>query len=199
MRNTASDLRHALRAFGDLFPDVETTVQFAMTGALQQALDQGDLDLALMVSQEKKPSGEILLADPLVWSTSMLHNAHQQSPVPVAICEPSNSSSDLVLRSLETSGRAYRIAYVSGSRAGLKLAVTSGLAIAPLYRSDVPPGCRELTVVDGFVYHSMRSGSELSAVVCHVCYTHSKPKQWTILLMFSRSLGYARRDRFFIA
>ncbi|MER9832786.1 LysR family transcriptional regulator [Mesorhizobium sp. M0134] len=79
----ASDLWHALRAFGDLCPDVETTVQFAMTGALQQALDQGDLDLALMISQEKKPSEEIMLADPLVWSTSMLHNAHRQPPVPV--------------------------------------------------------------------------------------------------------------------
>ncbi|MER8577009.1 hypothetical protein NKG99_35000 [Mesorhizobium sp. M1409] len=107
-----------------------------------------------MISQEKKPNGEILLADPLVWSTSMLHNAHEQSPVPVAIYETANSSSDLVLRSLKTRGRAYRVAYVSDSSAGLELAVTSGLAIGPLYRSDVPPGCRELSVVDGFLSHS---------------------------------------------
>ena len=40
--------------------------------------------------------------------------------------------------------------YRSDTGSGLKLAVSSGLAIAPLSRSNIPAGCRELTAADGF-------------------------------------------------
>ena len=47
-------------------------------------------------------------------------------------------------------GLAYRVAYTSDTTGGLKLAVTSGLAIAPISRSNIPADCRELTLADGF-------------------------------------------------
>jgi hypothetical protein len=33
---------------------------------------------------------------------------------------------------------------------GFRVAVTNGMAIAPLSRSTIPQGCRELTAEDGF-------------------------------------------------
>ena len=32
----------------------------------------------------------------------------------------------------------------------MRLAATSGLAVAPISRSNIPEGCRELTAADGF-------------------------------------------------
>ncbi|MCY1295977.1 hypothetical protein D9M70_453430 [compost metagenome] len=42
------------------------------------------------------------------------------------------------------------MAYVSRTSGGLMAAVVSGLAIAPLARSSIPAGCRELTADDGY-------------------------------------------------
>ena len=42
------------------------------------------------------------------------------------------------------------MAYISRTSNGLIAAVTSGLAIAPLTRSSIPAGCRELTAADGY-------------------------------------------------
>ncbi|MBB4185984.1 DNA-binding transcriptional LysR family regulator [Sinorhizobium terangae] len=54
------------------------------------------------------------------------------------------------MQSLKRRGKRSRVAYVSRTSGGLIAAVVSGLAIAPLSRSAIPPGCRELTEDDGF-------------------------------------------------
>jgi hypothetical protein len=38
----------------------------------------------------------------------------------------------------------------SDTTGGLKLVVASGLAVAPVSRSNIPADCRELTAADGF-------------------------------------------------
>lgn len=53
-------------------------------------------------------------------------------------------------RSLQSRGIESRIAYVSRTSGGLIAALISGLAIAPLSRTAIPAGCRELTEEDGF-------------------------------------------------
>ncbi|MBN9551351.1 MAG: LysR family transcriptional regulator, partial [Alphaproteobacteria bacterium] len=57
---------------------------------------------------------------------------------------------DFAIKSLQQRGLDYRVAYTSDTNGGLTLAVTSGLAIAPISRSNIPPDCRELTPADGF-------------------------------------------------
>ena len=58
-------------------------------------------------------------------------------------------------------GLPYRVAYTCDTNGGLRLAVTSGLAIAPLSRSNIPAGCRQLTADEGF------SHVDASNVVLH--------------------------------
>lgn len=90
------------------------------------------------------------MVDPTVWATSDVHRMHEESPVPIALYESSGWCMDFAICSLESSGQAYRVAYRSDTSGGLKLAVSSGLAIAPLSHSNIPAGCRELTAADGF-------------------------------------------------
>ncbi len=70
--------------------------------------------------------------------------------MPVALYESAGWCTESAIRSLESRGHAYRVVYRSDTGNGLKLAVSSGLAIAPLSRSNIPADCRELTVADGF-------------------------------------------------
>ena len=70
--------------------------------------------------------------------------------MPVAFYRRSVWCREFAQRSLERHSISYRVAYTSDTSGGLRSAVASGLAIAPLARSNIPPGARELTAADGF-------------------------------------------------
>lgn len=146
----AAVLSRALSAFGKVHANVEIAVRYAGSGAQMEALQRGDLDLAVVFEWQRLPQGEVLMIDPTVWATSDVHRMHEQSPLPVALYENSCWCAESAMRSLEVRGHSYRVAYRSDTGNGLRLAVSSGLAIAPLSRSHIPAGCRELTEADGF-------------------------------------------------
>ncbi|MET3583094.1 DNA-binding transcriptional LysR family regulator [Mesorhizobium robiniae] len=143
-------LSRALGAFAKRHPQVEVTVRYAHSGAQIAALAAGELDLAVVFEWQDLFGGEVLMHDPTVWVTSELHHMHEERPVPIALYNRAGWCKDFAIKSLEQRGLAYRVAYTSDTNGGLRLAVTSGLAIAPISRSNIPAGCRELTANDGF-------------------------------------------------
>lgn len=145
-----SVLSRALSAFSKVHSNVEIMVRYACSSAQRQAVECGELDLAVIFEWERKPQGEVLMVDPTVWTTSEVHRMHERTPLPVALYEGAGWCTSFAIRSLESRGHDYRVVYRSDTGSGLKLAVSSGLAIAPLSRSNIPPGCRELTGDDGF-------------------------------------------------
>lgn len=145
-----SILSRALGAFAKRHPKVEITVKYAHSASQMAALEAGELDLAVVFEWQDFSAGEILMLDPTVWVTSNLHLQHEERPLPVALYNRDGWCKDFALKSLEDRGHAYRVAYTSDTTGGLKLAVASGLAIAPVSRSNIPPDCRELTAADGF-------------------------------------------------
>ncbi|MCY1247450.1 hypothetical protein D9M72_607820 [compost metagenome] len=84
--------------------------------------------------------------------TSDQHAAHERRPLPIATYTylAGGWCDDLAMKCLRKRGLESRIAYASRTSSGLIAAVVSGLAIAPLSRSAIPAGCRELTEEDGF-------------------------------------------------
>lgn len=143
-------LSRALSAFSKRHAKVEVTVRYAHSGAQIEAVETGELDLAVVFEWQGHSGGEVLMHDPTVWVTSTQHNMHEERPVPIALYNREGWCRDFAIKSLEERGLAYRVAYTSDTNGGLKLAVTSGLAIAPISRSNIPAGCRELTAADGF-------------------------------------------------
>lgn len=143
-------LPRALAAFAKQHPQVEVTVKCGYSAAQLAALDADELDLAVIFDLDQPAKGEVLFVDPTVWVTSEVHCVHEYSPIPVAIYEKSNWCQKYAIGSLERSGINYRIAYSCDTSGGLKIAAVSGLAIAPLASSNIPPGCRALTEADGF-------------------------------------------------
>ncbi|MER8828513.1 LysR substrate-binding domain-containing protein [Mesorhizobium sp. M0938] len=143
-------LSRALGAFAKRHPQVDITVRYAHSGAQIAALAAGELDLAVVFEWQDLFGGEVLMHDPTVWVTSELHHMHEERPVPIALYNRAGWCKDFAIKSLEQRGLTYRVAYTSDTNGGLRLAVTSGLAIAPISRSNIPAGCSELTADDGF-------------------------------------------------
>lgn len=164
----ASVLPRALSAFDKVHPNVEIMVRHACSSDQKAALEAGELDLAVVFEWQAPGRGEVLTIDPTVWATSETHRLHDERPLPIALYENSGWCTDFAIRSLASRGIDYRIAYRSDTSGGLKVAVSSGLAIAPLSRSNIPAGCRELTAADGFgdidasnvVLYRRKGGSE---------------------------------------
>lgn len=142
-------LPRALAAFAERHPATEVTVFCGYSSQQIAALESGALDLAV-VFDCNGAGGEVLAVDPTVWVTSVAHDCYLRRPVPVAVYWNSNWCRDFALGSLDNHAIDYRIAYSCDTSGGLKGAVAAGLAIAPLARSNIPPGCRELTAADGF-------------------------------------------------
>lgn len=145
-----SILSRALGAFAKRHPQVEITVRYAPSSVQISAIADDDLDLAVVFEWQDFSKGEVLMTDPTVWVTSELHQLHEERPLPVALYNNSGWCRDFAIKSLQERGIDYRVAYKSETSGGLKLAVTSGFAVAPISRSNIPAGCRELTAADGF-------------------------------------------------
>jgi DNA-binding transcriptional LysR family regulator len=143
-------LTHALGAFAARHSNVEVTAQYGRSEENRSRVNAGELDLAVIFDWQNMPGAEVLRHDPTVWVTSETHRVDQRSPLPIAVYTSSAWCSDYAIKSLNDRGISFRIAYSSDTNGGLKLAVLSGLAIAPLSRGNIPEGCRELTSVDGF-------------------------------------------------
>lgn len=143
-------LAKALDAFARRHPGVEVTVRYGPSSDNVSRIETNDLDLAVLFDWQDKPGDEVLRHDPTVWVTSELHGTHDHTPLPIALCADSGWCTDFAVKFLVRRDIAYRVAFTSHSTGGLKLAVTSGLAVAPLSRSNIPDGCRELTAAEGF-------------------------------------------------
>ncbi|MCP4328663.1 MAG: LysR family transcriptional regulator [Alphaproteobacteria bacterium] len=143
-------LPRALGNFAKNNTGVEITVRCGASADLNAALSDEELDLVVVWEETIRAGSEVLLYDPTVWATSESHCPHEQDPMPVALYEHGCWCRDWAVMTLDQHPKDYRVAYTSDSSEGLKSAVSSGLAIAPLSRRMIPPGCRELTKEDGF-------------------------------------------------
>ncbi|WP_245294829.1 LysR family transcriptional regulator [Rhizobium rhizosphaerae] len=140
----------ALAAFGREHPTTEVSVFCGFSAQQLAALERDELDLAVMFDVHATEPRDVLGYDPTVWVTSTLHDCHRRSPVPIAVYWNSSWCRDYALRSLDQHAIAYRQAFSCDTASGMIAAVTTGLAIAPLARSTIPPGCRALGAEDGF-------------------------------------------------
>lgn len=143
-------LPRALAAFSERHTGVEVTVRCDFTSPQLAALTADQLDLAVIYDSSHTSGDEVLCIDPTVWCTSITHAQHLQAPVPVGVYFRSDWCRDFALRSLDQQSIPWRAAFECDTSGSLRIAARAGLAITPISRSTIPPGCRELTAEDGF-------------------------------------------------
>jgi DNA-binding transcriptional LysR family regulator len=132
----AAFLPHILRSFAGRHPLVLVEVVCAPTPRLLEQIGRHALDLALVSTTDGAATP--LRREPLVWVGNRHDDATARVPLQLALSDPDTLDHRAACDSLEAAGRAYRVAYASGSMSGLLAVVRSGQAVAVLTQSAVP-------------------------------------------------------------
>lgn len=128
---------------------------------LRRLLQTGEIDLALV---KREPGDGACIAkweERLVWIGDPLL-AVGNDPVPLAVFPSGCIYRERVIRAVERSGKAWRIAYSSQGLMGVQAAVASGLGISLLPNDAVLPEHRLLHETDGFL---PEPASELALII----------------------------------
>ena len=113
-------------------PKVELNVQRSLSTGYSAALASGQMDIAVHEVAALGLDMEPLREEHIVWATSRAHAVHTSDPLPVALFDRDCWWRDVAVKSLQESGRAYRVAYSSESGTGVAAAVRAGVAVGVL-------------------------------------------------------------------
>lgn len=142
-------LPDVLSRFALAYPRVQLEVIGALSGPLQDMIESGSIDVALITRQPNRPIGKIVRRERLVWAGSRQRQLHEESPLPLALFPEGCVFRAHATRALDAKGIAWRLAYTSQSFAGGKIAVSSGLALTVMAQSMVPNEWRTFGVAEG--------------------------------------------------
>ena len=131
-------LPSVLARFAEDYPRVTVELVCEPSRLLTAAVEEGRIDLAIVTRLPTQPF-EVLRQEPFVWVGAPTRVAWSFDPLPVALFEPGCAARANVIDALSAAGRAYRSTYSSSSLLGLCAVVQSGLAVAGLAASSVPP------------------------------------------------------------
>lgn len=128
-----------LRRFNTKWPGVRVTLAAANSHDLTEALEHGQLDLALTTDLE--PGGrhvETLASDDLVWVGAPNGQAHRRLPLPVAIGGRSCRFRPVLLDALRRAGIEWRVVLEVANQDAVNATVAAGISVSVLLRETVP-------------------------------------------------------------
>src|ERR1700761_991131 len=138
-----------LQGFARQHPQVLIEVVCGPTPRLLERLKDHVLDIAIVSLPDSPQRDQFLRREPFVWVGSKGGDAVNLDPLQLALSDPDTLDHQAATSTLDRAGRKYRIAYASGSVAGLSAVVRSGQAIAVLTRTAVPPDLQVLPSSSG--------------------------------------------------
>ncbi|WP_394837014.1 LysR substrate-binding domain-containing protein [Pendulispora rubella] len=127
-----------LRAFGNQYPGVEICLMCEQSTLLVPKVQRGEVDLAV-VTRDRPGRGTFLFHEPVVWVGSAEYEMWRRDPLPISVYESGSRARRDVVAALSSTHRAYRIVSSSRSIVAQVAAVDSGLAVAAIAASAVPP------------------------------------------------------------
>ena len=142
-------LPEILARFARSNPRSEVTVVCAPTPMLVEAIENDELDVAIITHVREKGPAEVVRREPLLWVGAQRHAAHEIDPLPVALGNPTCNWRRVALEALEAAGRHHRVLYVSWNNTAIGAAVLAGLAVSVLPESALRPGMRVLGEAEG--------------------------------------------------
>jgi DNA-binding transcriptional LysR family regulator len=122
-------LPDVLSQFTKLYPLVQMEVRIEGNAALVEAVDRGQLDLALAVGQADRPTAEVLGELELVWIAGQEFSRRSEQPLPLVLLGPQCAFRKEAIQKLDERQIPWRIAAVSPSLAGLWASAIGGLGI----------------------------------------------------------------------
>lgn len=146
-------LEDALSGFARSHPEVIVNTVMGTTRRLAPMLEAGEIDLALVSpggATPWQPADRIVSDEPLIWAARDGGDAWRRRPLPIAVATTGCAWRRLTLEALDRAGTPYRVAYQSDFLGPQQAAVMADLAVAPIPRSALQPGMRQLRPSEGF-------------------------------------------------
>lgn len=145
---SAMYLRPILARFAEAFPLTRFEITCGRSWEALDALEAGELDLALVTQPCGRDDGRTVRREPLRWVAAKSSTVAEQDPLPLAIFAQGCIYRRAILEALDASGRAWRLAYNSPSRDVLRMAVETGLVVTVLPDSLIEPPLQRLGSAD---------------------------------------------------
>ena len=143
-------LPRVLSRYAQSCPLIDLEIRCDRIWEALDALDAGEIDLALVTQPCGRTGRQLVRRERLHWAVARGSIADEQDPVPLAIFAPGCIYREAALQALEAQGRTWRHAYNSASRAGLDVAVAAGLAVTMIPESTLGKDLRVLGAEQGF-------------------------------------------------
>lgn len=141
----ANRLTQILEDFIRLYPSVDLELTVALSVALNQMQDIGELDLVLAKRRIGETHGRLLYREPLVWLARDPDIVLSRGEVASLIAFPPPSITRQVAQeALDRGNMPWRIVCTCGSLSGLAAAARAGMGVLVQPRSMVPPGLKEV-------------------------------------------------------
>lgn len=141
-------LPQTLASFKKAYPGIEVTVRCALSAQLAEEISVGRIDVALATRMPnvhpQVASIKLLRTEPLVWLGARSGSAFQEKTLPLALLPEGNLYRDYALAALNNVSRAWRIACVSESIAGMEAMALADAAVIVLAESVKVEGLRRL-------------------------------------------------------
>ena len=122
-------LPQALSRFTKLYPLVQIEVRIDGNAALVDAVENGQLDLALAIGHAHRRTAHLLSEVQLVWIAAHEFSRRKDQVLPVVALGPQCIFREQMLQALDRAGIPWRIAVVSPSLTGLWAAAIAGLGV----------------------------------------------------------------------
>ncbi len=131
-----------LAQFRRLFPCIRLEVTVGMSLDLRRAVDDGKLDLAVVMDAEPLKRGELLRKEQLQWVAGDSFQRRSVDPLPLALHPPPCVNRAAILDALQSRNIKWAVAFTCSSTDGIRSAILAGFAVTALCTNQVTPGMR---------------------------------------------------------
>lgn len=133
-----AQLAPVLKRFAEARPLVEISLVCATSPALLQALERGEVDIALVEEPLGAQGGECLGIERLVWVGARAGSAHLKQPLPLSLVAEGCAFRPAVTAALAAQGRDWRTVFESGNIEATTATVRTDLAVTAWLACTVP-------------------------------------------------------------
>lgn len=135
----AQVIREILPSFSAAWPNVVMELKMGPSNELEEWIERGKLDAAVVVQPQEKTSSaaQLLMSTTPVWVGPLNSNVALENPLPLAVYAAPCIYRKAITASLKASGRRSRIVLESHSSKAVHACVEAGLAVSLMDRGKV--------------------------------------------------------------
>ena len=145
----ASILPSVLSEFARLYPRMQVELLIDGNASLADAIEKSQIDLAVIIGHDDRPSAELVGRLDLVWIASSTFAPPRGQPLPLAVLGAQCAFRKRAIQHLKAISMTHRIAATSPSLNGLQAALLGGLGITARTSFNLPEGLMSAVSLHG--------------------------------------------------